>query len=252
MFFNLSRLSMYKETNSRALVKTLTYRGLGSLAMMTVIYFMTDKMELAALVGGADMIIKLTMYYLHERIWDKIKFGRKEYKPFTILFTGLPNSGKSILADEIYHYFQKRHLKVERLDGDDVRTLFPLQGFTREERDAYLKRMAFFASILQKNGVSVVASFIAPFRESRDYMRKMCKDNFIEVYVATPLEYCEKTDEWGMYEKARKGEIQNFVGVHEPYEPPLNPEVTVDLSKESKTEAIKKILRHMRKNSLGN
>ena len=215
--------------------------------MIGVIYLTTGRLDTALFVGSADVLIKLGLYYVHERVWDNIKFGRKEFQPFTILFTGLPNSGKSILADEMFLYFRKRHIKVERLDGDDVRTLFPLQGFNREERNIYLMRMGFFASLLQKNGVSVVASFIAPYEESRKYMRNICRSNFIEVYVSTPLDICEKNDEWGMYEKARKGELQHFVGIHEPYEIPKNPEIEIDMSVLSTTDGVKKILRYMHK-----
>ena len=90
--------------------------------------------------------------------------------------------------------------------------------------------MGYLASKLEKNGVFVVASFVSPYRESRDFVRTLCK-NFVEVHVATPLTVCEQRDVKGLYAKARRGEIQNFTGIDDPFEPPLQPDVVIDTTK---------------------
>src|SRR5262249_41352529 len=107
-----------------------------------------------------------------------------------------------------------------------VRDLFPT-GFTRPERDLHIRRMAFLASRLEHHGVTVVASFISPYAESRDFARKLCR-NFVEIHVATPLEECERRDVKGLYARARRGEITQFTGIDDPYESPERPELTLD------------------------
>ena len=119
---------------------------------------------------------------------------------------------------------------MERLDGDTIRDIFPNTGFSRADRDAHIKRVGYLASKLEKNGVFVVASFVSPYRESRDFVRTLCK-NFVEVHVATPLTVCEQRDVKGLYAKARRGEIKNFTGIDDPFEPPLHPDLVVDTTK---------------------
>jgi adenylylsulfate kinase len=147
-----------------------------------------------------------------------------------IWFTGLPGSGKSTVADWVAEQLHRQGVPVERLDGDAVRRVFPETGFTRAERDAHLRRIGFLASRLAAHGVFVVASFVSSYEDSRRFVRELCP-SFVEVYVSTPLEECERRDPKGMYAKARRGEIRNFTGVSDPFEPPSSPEVTVDTSK---------------------
>ncbi len=158
-----------------------------------------------------------------------------------IWFTGLSGAGKTTLAEKLADYLKKNGEKCELLDGDTVRNIFPQTGFSKKERDEHIKRMGFLASMLERNGVTVVASFISPYRESRDFVRKMCR-NFVEVYVSTSLEICEKRDVKGLYKKARKGEITSFTGIDDPYEPPLNPEITINTACETVEESFKKLI----------
>ena len=158
-----------------------------------------------------------------------------------VWFTGLSGSGKSTLADWIAGELVRRGHPVERLDGDTMRALFPNTGFSRAERDAHVKRVGFLASRLEAHGVTVVASFVSPYRESRDFVRDLCQ-RFVEVYVATPLAECERRDVKGLYAKARRGEIAEFTGISDPYEPPLAPEVTIDTTRMSVAEAGLRIL----------
>jgi adenylylsulfate kinase len=150
-----------------------------------------------------------------------------ELQPSVIWFTGLSGSGKSTIADSVEGELRRRGLKVERLDGDTLRNIFPMTGFTREERDTHVRRVGFLASKLEQHGVFVVASFVSPYRDSRAFVRGLCS-SFIEVHVATPLEECERRDVKGLYAKARRGEIRNFTGIDDPYEEPTTPELTID------------------------
>jgi adenylylsulfate kinase len=108
-----------------------------------------------------------------------------------------------------------------------VRAIFPNTGFTRPERDAHIRRVGFLASKLEEHGVIVIASFVSPYRESRDFVRGQCR-SFVEVWVNTPIEVCEQRDVKGLYAKARRGEIANFTGISDPYEPPTAAELVID------------------------
>ena len=167
--------------------------------------------------------------------------GSEKKKPAVIWFTGLSGSGKSTLATEVFKEMKKRGYKVEHLDGDLVRDIFPRTGFSKEERDRHIRRIGFLASMLEQNGVSVVASFIAPYKESRDFVRNRCR-NYREVYLSTPLEVCEQRDPKGLYAKARSGEIKNFTGIDDPYEIPESPFLTIDTSKFTIEESVEKVV----------
>ncbi len=156
--------------------------------------------------------------------------------------TGLSGSGKSTLAEEICRRLENQGLPVEHLDGDKIRAVFVQTGFDRNSRNEHIRRVGFLASLLEKHGIIIVASFISPYCESRDFVRKLCK-NFIEIYLNTPLEACEERDPKGLYRKAREGKITNFTGVDDPYEPPQNPELTLDTSQLSVEESVERILK---------
>jgi adenylylsulfate kinase len=142
-------------------------------------------------------------------------------------FTGLSGSGKSTIAERVQEQLKRQGKDVEYLDGDGLREYFPNTGFTRPEREEHLRRTGYMASRLAAHGVTVVASFVSPYRDSRDFVRKLCP-RFVEIYVSTPLEECERRDVKGLYRRARRGEIRNFTGIDDPYEPPENPELTLD------------------------
>ena len=141
-------------------------------------------------------------------------------------FTGLSGAGKSAIADAVHGFLTKNGRKVARLDGDTVRAVFPNTGFTRDERNTHVQRVGYLASILEQNGIIVISSFVSPYAESRDFVRGLCH-NFIEVFVDTPLAVCERRDVKGLYKKARAGEIKNFTGIDDPYEPPAKPELII-------------------------
>jgi adenylylsulfate kinase len=156
-------------------------------------------------------------------------------------FTGLSGSGKSTIATRVYDALVGRGVEAEYLDGDALREIFPNTGFTRPQREEHLRRTGYLASRLAAHGVTVVASFVSPYRESRDFVRSLCRD-FVEIYVSTPLEECERRDVKGLYARARRGEVPNFTGIDDPYEPPEHPELTLDTRDLSLDECVARVL----------
>ncbi|HEV8525678.1 MAG TPA: adenylyl-sulfate kinase [Terriglobales bacterium] len=166
----------------------------------------------------------------------------KKNKGFTLWFTGLPCSGKSTLAELVAQELARRGRGVEILDGDVVRThLTKGLGFSKEDRDENIRRIGFVCKLLSRHGAVAIAAAISPYRKVRDEVRSTI-ENFIEVYVNTPLEVCIERDVKGMYRKALAGEMKNFTGVDDPYEAPLNPEVLIETHKEPPAESAARIL----------
>jgi len=161
--------------------------------------------------------------------------------PAVIWFTGLSGSGKSTLAEWVGRELRARGARVEMLDGDALRGVFPATGFSKAERDAHVRRAGYMASRLEHHGVVVIVALISPYRESRDFVRSLCR-RFIEVHVSTPIDACERRDVKGLYARARRGEIAEFTGVSDPYEPPLSPELVVDTSNLSVEDAGRRVL----------
>jgi adenylylsulfate kinase len=164
-------------------------------------------------------------------------------KGFTVWFTGLSGSGKSTIAEMLYHEFQARGMKTEILDGDVVRqNLSKGLGFSKEDRDTNILRIGFVAELLTRNGVATICCPISPYREARDTVRSMVGD-FVEVYVhATLEELAEHRDPKGLYKKALAGEITGFTGVDDPYERPENPELVVDTMDEEPVDSLQHVL----------
>jgi adenylyl-sulfate kinase len=163
-------------------------------------------------------------------------------KGFTLWFTGLPSSGKTTLASLVAHEIEQRGLEVELLDGDFIRTnLSKGLGFSKEDRDENIRRLGFLCHLLSKHGVCAIAAAISPYRAVRDEIRASLP-NFVEVYVKASLKSCIARDVKGLYKKALAGEIMNFTGVDDPYEPPEAPEVLVDTDQETPGGASARIL----------
>jgi adenylylsulfate kinase len=160
---------------------------------------------------------------------------------FTIWFTGLSGAGKSTQASVIERRLKDQGRNVEILDGDIVRThLSKGLGFSREDRDTNIKRIAFVCSLLTRNGVVCISAAIAPYREAREWARREIGD-FVEVYLKCPIEVCRQRDVKGLYKLVDEGKIKNFTGVDDPYEEPENPELVIETDKESVGESVSRI-----------
>ena len=157
-------------------------------------------------------------------------------------FTGLSGAGKSTIADIVVADLQQRGCKVELLDGDEIREhLSKGLTFSKEDRDINVRRIGWVAKVLARNGVISITAAISPYRALRDELRGDIH-NFVEIHVATPFEVCEDRDVKGLYAKARAGEIPNFTGLDDPYEPPLNPEIRIETRGRSPQESAAEVL----------
>lgn len=162
---------------------------------------------------------------------------------FVIWFTGLPCAGKTTLAQAIRKEVESIGLRVEVLDGDEVRKgLTRDLGFSKLDRDENIRRIGFVAHLLARNGVVAITAAVSPYRAIREEGRQRI-GRFVEVYAKCPVEVCIERDVKGMYRRALAGEIANFTGVSDPYEEPLSPEVTVETDREAPAACVEKIVR---------
>jgi adenylylsulfate kinase len=165
-----------------------------------------------------------------------------EQRGFTLWFTGLSGSGKTTISEIVEHELRERERRVEVLDGDIVRTnLSKGLTFSRDDRNINVLRIGFVANLLTRNGVGVIVSAISPYKEARDQVRRRIVD-FVEVFVDAPLEVCAERDVKGLYEKAFAGEIEQFTGVSDPYEPPNAPDLVLKTDEETPEESARKVI----------
>jgi adenylylsulfate kinase len=173
------------------------------------------------------------------------------HQGFTLWFTGLSGSGKTTITTHLVKELRRRGVPLEVLDGDIVReNLSKGLGFSKEDRDTNIRRIAFVANLLSRNGVPVITAAISPYREIRNEARELMDGRFVEVYAKAPLEVCEERDVKGLYAKARSGEIKEFTGISDPYEPPENPEILVETDTQSPEDSAKQILDYLEEREL--
>jgi adenylylsulfate kinase len=172
-----------------------------------------------------------------------VENGSRYGRGFTLWFTGLSGAGKTTISEIAEKELRERFGQVEVLDGDIVRTnLSKGLTFSKEDRDTNILRIGFVAELLTRNGVGVIVSAISPFKEARDQVRRNIGEGFIEVYVDAPLEVCAERDVKGLYKKAFAGEIEQFTGVSDPYEPPAAPELHIKTDEETPEESARRVL----------
>jgi adenylylsulfate kinase len=163
-------------------------------------------------------------------------------KGFVVWYTGVAASGKSTIGKEVVRRLRARGVRIEDFDADEVRAnISPNLGFTLEARDENTKRLAFFGSILARNGISASIAAVSSLRRFRDRARSMI-EHFVEVFVKCPLEECKRRDPKGLYKKGAEGKVNDIAGWHQPYEEPPNPEVLLDTSKLSVDECASAVI----------
>jgi adenylylsulfate kinase len=237
---------MFKESKIRSIVKTISWRFLATATTFTLVYIFTGKLDVALSVGFLEVFLKMLIYFLHERVWDRLKFGRQEIVPKVLWFTGLAGSGKNQYAHFTYETLKEMGYKADKIDGHTVRHLFPETGYSRKEVNNHIGRVGYLASKLETNGVFVVASFLSPYAESREKVKELCQ-NYHEIYVDSSLEYCEKRDIDRLYSRFKKGEINNLPGKDAKYDVPIAPDIIISPEKESKEQIEKKIKQYLKK-----
>ncbi len=164
----------------------------------------------------------------------------------TVWFTGLSGAGKTTIRQALEEKLRSQNYAVEVLDGDIVReNLTKGLGFSKADRDENIRRIGFVSHLLTRNGVIVLVSAISPYRDIRDEVRKRI-GNFVEIFVNAPLNVCEERDVKGLYKRARAGEIKQFTGIDDPYEPPLNPDIECRTDQETLDESVEKVMQGLK------
>lgn len=174
----------------------------------------------------------------------------KKHKPFLMWFTGLSGSGKSTVANAVEQALCKQGVHTYTLDGDNVRKgLNNDLTFAPEDRKENIRRIAEVANLFVDAGIVVLAAFVSPYKKDREMIKNTVKDvNFVEIFVDTPIEECERRDVKGLYAKARQGLIKDFTGVNAPYEAPENPDIRIDTTEVSIEESVELILNKIKTN----
>ncbi|MDP5018460.1 MAG: adenylyl-sulfate kinase [Dolichospermum sp.] len=180
-----------------------------------------------------------------DKLSEKSRF--MNHQGTIIWLTGLSGAGKTTIASSVSQELQRRGCRVELLDGDVVRTnLSQGLGFSKEDRDINVRRIGFVANLLSRNGIIAIIAAISPYREIREEL-KQTTTNFVEVYVQAPLTVCESRDIKGLYAKARAGQIQNFTGISDPYEEPLNPDIICITDKFTVEQCVSQVVIYLEK-----
>ena len=274
--------STIQSPNKRHIYKTFTWRFIGTLDTIIISWIVLCDISVGLQIGAAETITKMILYFFHEKLWYRINFGldqrnkRKSNKEMDsktstnivahdfevtqqdrevrlgqkgklIWFTGLSGSGKSTLSNATEKRLFAAGIATYALDGDNVRSgLNNNLGFTDSDRKENIRRISEIAHLMLDAGLVVCASFISPFVKDRDMVRQIVgAENYIEIYVSTPIEECEKRDIKGLYAKARAGEIDNFTGISAPYEAPSAPDISIDTSRVSVEKASEMIFNHL-------
>lgn len=184
------------------------------------------------------------VYWHHATVTRGQKEELKKHRGATIWLTGLPSSGKSTIANALEYRLHLRGCHTVVLDGDNIRHgLNKNLGFSYEEREENIRRLAEVAKLFTSTGTINITAFISPYKGHRDAARALqANGDFLEIYVKCPVAVCEERDPKGLYRKARSGELKGFTGIDDPYEEPLAPELVLHTDRESPEDCVSSIL----------
>ncbi len=267
------------DSRVRHLAKTITWRIVGTIDTMILAWVISGSPATGLKIGAAEVVTKMLLYYLHERIWYRINFGldrkqerkrrlkraeavsenivKQEFKVdvekrekllgqkgILVWFTGLSGSGKSTLSNLLENELHESGYKTYALDGDNIRHGLCMDlAFTEEDRVENIRRIGEVSKLFLDAGVVILSSFVSPFKSDREKVRDLVgKDRFVEVFVDCPLEVCEQRDVKGLYKKAREGKIKNFTGIDSPFERPESPELVIKTAEEPSKESLHRLL----------
>jgi len=245
---------MIGNDKKRHILKTISWRIIASLITFLVALLITGKLDLALGIGAIEVVLKMVVYYGHERFWfNKIRFRKEISRPANLhpkllgisekeriellnqrsqvlWLTGLSGSGKSTIAEELEKTLVADGYKTFILDGDNTRWGINADlGFTSWDREENIRRVSEIAKLISDAGFIVITAFISPYARSRDKAKEIIgEDKFKEIYISTSLDDCARRDPKGLYKKAFAGEIKQFTGVSDPYEKPNDPFLTIN------------------------
>lgn len=170
-----------------------------------------------------------------------------KHNSFLIWFTGLSGSGKSTIANVVEQQLHKKGIKTYTLDGDNIRKGINNDlTFSPKDRTENIRRIAEVANLMVDAGLVVLSAFVSPYKKDRENIKSIVKDvNFVEIFINTSVEECERRDVKGLYKKARRGEIKNMTGITAPYEAPENPDIEINTEQETVEESVQKILNYI-------
>jgi adenylylsulfate kinase len=272
-------------TIKRHLLKTVSWRLVGSIDTVLLGWFITGEINTGAKIGGLELITKMLLYFFHERAWHRIKFGiptksntaekikkenaanlfqqksqvtrlqreeLNENRSFTIWLTGLSASGKSSIAAELDSWFFSGGFRSYVIDGDNTRLGINSDlSFSKEDRSENIRRVGEICRLFNEAGSIVIASFISPFEEDRIKAKAIIGiDSFVEVFVDASLETCKARDVKGLYRLAEEGKMKNFTGINSPYEKPANPVVHLKTDTFSVNDCVIEVLRYLSEHQL--
>ena len=252
-------------TMERLAAKTLELNAIGVAEVHTDKPIVFEPYADSRALGGFILVDKITnatvaagmLHFSLRRAanvhWQATTITREEHgllknqTPRVLWFTGLSGSGKSTIANEVEKSLNLMNRHTFLLDGDNVRHgLNKDLGFTEADRIENIRRVGEVAKLMTDAGLIVLTAFISPFRAERKMVREMLpEDEFIEIFVDTPLAVAEERDVKGLYKKARSGQLKNFTGIDSPYEPPENPEIRVNTVEMTPAEAADYIIRQI-------
>jgi adenylylsulfate kinase len=278
--------SSISDSNKRHIIKTFSWRFIGTIDTVFFGWILTGNPLTGLKIGGFETISKMVLYYGHEKLWYKINYGLDlrnrtkllkkksslklmssntvkhnykttkqqredlhKHKAYLLWFTGLSGSGKSTLANLVEIALHEQGLSTYVLDGDNIRQGINKDlSFSPDDRKENIRRIAEISNLMLDAGIITLAAFVSPYIKDREEVKQIVgADNFIEIYVNTSLEECERRDVKGLYKKARSGEIKNMTGISAPYEAPLQPKLEVITDGQPIESNVKAILKFLNK-----
>ena len=237
---------MYVETNKRSLIKGVSWRLLATTTTIIIVYIFFGRLDLAIMAGALETVAKIFLYYIHERGWNKIDYGKKRIEPFNLWIIGLPLSGKKVLADKVYEQLLALKIPLERIESREVRKLLPEIGYEKDDRILHIKRVGFLIKKLQRHSVSTVCSFVSPYQEARDAVKEMT-ENYVEVYIDSDPEQYKTIQEAGFIESVDQNQLEDLNRISQDYDQPSNPKIIIKPD-ENLDDAVERIVDYVKKN----